>query len=639
VDKVRASSVLMMLTCAYPVLDIADEEVAGSGRGSQGTVCAHPRHASPNKVGHHAGDPVLNIGRRTQLGKGSSGTVYAQFDGTSAVKRIDLSEENAWETVCEITVSAQENWDKEEREVLGVSTSYQFHGNSVLIGFQRLDETLSQWVRRNQNQITPQCTSSMLMSLLVDITTALVHIHAAGWVHGDLAPANIMLTQSNTWHDDQPRARIIDFGTTHLYTPSTLFCASANSTTVPYAAPERLGKTACKHLLSNMHLPASDVWSLGCIFSDLLLTGYVGFPSMSDVEDPVTRDVSNLFSDAHVSKQIAAVFKGATCPQSTRDLICNELLPFMWQPCPRMRPTAKNVLDYLLKRQRGQPVGDTLQRKNQLVRAPPVGQNEDSAVVTSASQTLAMCNLYSGAVVQERYALAALWSCLGESLPVETELARLLMPAYHIACVHDEIYKENRDHTSAEALFVAVFFAAVCVSFPSFVMSEESILSVARMIARVKLGHDIYKEFNGVTECGIGDYMLHSWAKQILTGRWSQHAWSITGEIPALQSARVPTRHLDLPVMACLRNALADSRWRTTSYEWREMPGAFDQSLAVFRSFLDMQPIRRASNQRHKRTGEAVLLRASNPFDALAGGGGSVDEVQVTDNQPKRFKS
>ena len=155
------------------------------------------------------------------------------------------------------------------------------------------------------------------------ICAAVARVHAAGIVHGDLTPDNLLI--------DAPRgeARLIDFGTS-----AALGAELAPLITVGYAAPERL-------LAGCLADPAVDVYALGVLCYELL-TGVAPFdgalgerrvahaarriPRVSErttvapaVDDLIARAMAKL--SAHRTTDAAALAAGLTAsrPPTTAD--------------------------------------------------------------------------------------------------------------------------------------------------------------------------------------------------------------------------------------------------------------------------------------------------------------------------------
>ena len=92
--------------------------------------------------------------------------------------------------------------------------------------------------------------------LLLQILRGIKYLHSNWIIHRDLKTANLLL-------NNQGILKIADFGLAREYgSPATLL--SPNVVTLWYRAPELL-------LLSKEYTPAVDMWSVGCIFAELIL--------------------------------------------------------------------------------------------------------------------------------------------------------------------------------------------------------------------------------------------------------------------------------------------------------------------------------------------------------------------------------
>ena len=97
--------------------------------------------------------------------------------------------------------------------------------------------------------------------LLVQICEGLAQLHQAGWVHGDLKPANVLLMADGT-------VRLADFNLsaelegTHAYAPAFA--------TLDYTSPELLWAEVSER--GQLIRPTADIWALG-VLVHLALTG------------------------------------------------------------------------------------------------------------------------------------------------------------------------------------------------------------------------------------------------------------------------------------------------------------------------------------------------------------------------------
>lgn len=98
--------------------------------------------------------------------------------------------------------------------------------------------------------------------LAAQVAQALAHAHAAGVIHRDLKPGNIML-------DDEGTARLMDFGLAHVSDVSAMTRTGTVMGTVYYLSPEQaVGKRVDAR---------SDLYSLGAVLYEMV-TGLPPLP-------------------------------------------------------------------------------------------------------------------------------------------------------------------------------------------------------------------------------------------------------------------------------------------------------------------------------------------------------------------------
>ncbi|TVU33498.1 hypothetical protein EJB05_25321, partial [Eragrostis curvula] len=231
------------------------------------------------------------------IGKGSYGVVAAAVDNHTgkrvAIKKITNVFENvsyATHILREIKLLRLLRHPNivQIKHIMLPPTRREFR--DIYIVFELMEADLHHVIKTNNN-LTPEHHCFFLYQLL----RALKYIHAANVFHRDLKPNNILANSDCT-------LKICDFGLARVSfddSRSAIFWTDYVATRW-YRAPE-----LCGSFFSN-YTPAIDIWSIGCIFAEIL-TGKPLFPGRNVVHQldlitdllgtPSFRSISRIHSD------------------------------------------------------------------------------------------------------------------------------------------------------------------------------------------------------------------------------------------------------------------------------------------------------------------------------------------------------
>ncbi|GAB4845292.1 Mitogen-activated protein kinase 9 [Ancistrocladus abbreviatus] len=210
----------------------------------------------------------------------------------------------------------------------------------IYVVFELMESDLHQVIKANDD-LTPEHYQFFLYQLL----RGLKYIHTANVFHRDLKPKNILA-------NSDCKLKICDFGLARVSfndAPSAIFWTDYVATRW-YRAPELCGSFFSKYT------PAIDIWSIGCIFAEML-TGKPLFPGknvvhqldlMTDLLGTSPPEAISRIRNEKARRYLSGMRKKQPVPFSQKfpnaDPLALRLLERLLAFDPKDRPTAEEAL-------------------------------------------------------------------------------------------------------------------------------------------------------------------------------------------------------------------------------------------------------------------------------------------------------
>ncbi|EMD36065.1 hypothetical protein CERSUDRAFT_115977 [Gelatoporia subvermispora B] len=205
-----------------------------------------------------------------KVGEGTYGVVYKAKDTTNnqvvALKKIRLEAEDEGvpsTAIREISLLKELKDDNVVR-LLDIVHADQ----KLYLVFEFLDVDLKRYMEHGNktgNPITPQIVKKFTHQL----TSGLLYCHSHRILHRDLKPQNLLI-------DKYDNLKLADFGLARAFgIPMRTYTHEV--VTLWYRAPEVL-------LGSRHYSTAIDMWSVGCIFAEMIMRGHPLFPGDSEID-------------------------------------------------------------------------------------------------------------------------------------------------------------------------------------------------------------------------------------------------------------------------------------------------------------------------------------------------------------------
>ncbi|KAG5053332.1 hypothetical protein JHK87_005530 [Glycine soja] len=210
----------------------------------------------------------------------------------------------------------------------------------IYVVFELMESDLHQVIKANDD-----LTKEHYQFFLYQLLRALKYIHTASVYHRDLKPKNI-LANANC------KLKICDFGLARVAfndTPTTVFWTDYVATRW-YRAPELCGS------FYSRYTPAIDIWSIGCIFAEVLI-GKPLFPGknvvhqldlMTDLLGTPSLDAISKVRNDKARRYLTSMRKKQPIPFAQKfpnaDPLALRLLERLLAFDPKDRPTAEEAL-------------------------------------------------------------------------------------------------------------------------------------------------------------------------------------------------------------------------------------------------------------------------------------------------------
>jgi cyclin-dependent kinase len=205
-----------------------------------------------------------------KVGEGTYGVVYKARDvGTNQIValkkiRLEAEDEGVPSTAIREISLLKELKDDNIVRLLDIVHADQ----KLYLVFEFLDVDLKRYIENGNRSRTP-IQLDMVKKFMHQLNSGLLYCHSHRILHRDLKPQNLLI-------DKRSNLKLADFGLARAFgIPMRTYTHEV--VTLWYRAPEVL-------LGSRHYSTAVDMWSVGCIFAEMVLHGHPLFPGDSEID-------------------------------------------------------------------------------------------------------------------------------------------------------------------------------------------------------------------------------------------------------------------------------------------------------------------------------------------------------------------
>jgi hypothetical protein len=237
-----------------------------------------------------------------KLGEGAMGDVYLaehlELGRRDAIKllKADLAAEPDF--IARFRREARAANRVRHPNIVGVHDFARLTDGSLILVMEYIEGVSLETLLQTEGALPAERTTS----ILIQLTDAMAHAHAAGVIHRDLKPANLLLTQSP---DGREVLKVLDFGIAKIVAADYVTLAQTSEGEI-FGTPLYMSPEQC----SGRALDArSDLYSIGCVAFEML-TGEPPFVAANAVRIMTahTFEPPRRPSECRPSAHIAAAF-------------------------------------------------------------------------------------------------------------------------------------------------------------------------------------------------------------------------------------------------------------------------------------------------------------------------------------------